>query len=329
MSLTVSLWWKESAIYVKITLCYRFSFTRIPPAGGRILGKPNCLFDESITFAKVNDTVPNTNLIAMSKSPERISSLDEALQLVERDGAVILEKVDTSEAGAGQLMSELLGKSLRALPPPARVFEGGEKDNKLADTGISDPLPVHTDGFSYGDAYPDYMLLVCVQASAEGGENFLVDGYEVLENLAADSEYAWVAKALPETVVDQTEEGMQESLSPIVQKTNSGRVMVRRTFDMQGNDPKPCKLSENPARDGEMIRLWSEQIDQTADSAPRFKLAAGEAILVDNYRMFHGRTGYADANRMMWRVWGWSTNALKIPDQPIHSDSRYAGSDGS
>ena len=81
MSLTVFLWWKESAKYVKITLCYRFSFTCDPPAGDRILGKPNCLFDESITFAKVNDTVFNTNLIAMSKSPERISNLDEALQL--------------------------------------------------------------------------------------------------------------------------------------------------------------------------------------------------------------------------------------------------------
>ena len=258
------------------------------------------------------------------KTPERVSNLQEALALVERDGAVVLQNVDTSEAGAQQLMADLLGESLQALPPPARVFEGGEKDQKLADTGNLDPLPVHTDGFSYGDAYPDYLLLVCVVASDEDGENFLVDGYSVLDALGASPDKAWVAKALTATVVNQTEENMQESISPIVQTTSNGRCMVRRTFDQLGNDPKPSSQSKDPARDEAMIRTWSETIDEAAGTAPRFKLAAGEAVLVDNYRMFHGRTGYADLDRMMWRVWGWSDQALKVPDQPLHSDSRYA-----
>lgn len=261
------------------------------------------------------------------RPPQRTSNLNDALPLVERDGAVILEGIDTSESGAEQLMAALLGDSLKALPPPARVFEGGEQDKKLANTGNLDPLPVHTDGFSYGDAYPDYLLLVCVNASDEGGENFLVDGYAVLEELAADSAYAWVVDALPETVVDQTEEGMQESVSPIVQSTTTGRMMVRRTLDTFGNGPKIWAESKAPERDREMIRIWGETIDQSAQTAPRFKLQVGEAMFVDNYRMFHGRTGYEDLNRMMWRVWAWSTNALKVPDQPIHSDSRFAASE--
>ena len=262
------------------------------------------------------------------KTPERVSGIKEALTLIERDGAVILQKIDTSEYGSQQLMADLLGDSLQALPPPAKVFHGGEQDQKLVDTDNLDPLPVHTDGFSYGDAYPDYLLLVCVVSSDEGGENFLVDGYSVLDSLGADADRAWVAKALPETVVNQTEENMQESISPIVQTTPNGRCMVRRTFDQLGEDPKPSRQSEDPERDREMISTWSQAIDKAAETAPRFKLAAGEAVLVDNYRMFHGRTGYADPDRMMWRVWGWADKALKIPEQPLHSDSRYARTQG-
>lgn len=262
--------------------------------------------------------------MAEQRVPEATSDYAEAMRLVKRDGAAILHNIDTSEAGAGRLMAELLGDSLQALPPPARVFDGGEQDQKLIGINNLDPLPVHTDGFSYGDAYPDYLLLICVVASEQGGENFLVDGYSVLEDLRNNNEQAWVADALMNTVVDQTEPGMQESISPIVQTNRQGRLMVRRTFDQDGGDPKPWQGSQDKERDKNMIRLWGEAIDQSAETAPRFKLGPGDAILVDNYRMFHGRTGYSDLNRMMWRVWGWSDQALKIPEGQLHSDSRYA-----
>ena len=63
-----------------------------------------------------------------------------------------------------------------------------------------------------------------------------------------------------------------------------------------------------------------------ATNASRFHLESGQALLVDNYRMFHGREGYADPQRMMWRVWGWSDDTLGVPEVPLHSDTRYAHS---
>jgi hypothetical protein len=49
--------------------------------------------------------------------------------------------------------------------------------------------------------------------------------------------------------------------------------------------------------------------------------------VIDNYRMMHGREGYADLDRQMWRVWVWTTSAWGVPDGPLHSDSRYAHAD--
>lgn len=259
--------------------------------------------------------------------PIKTSSISEARTLAERDGAVILDQVGASADDAKSVMQALLGSGLRALPEPARVFDGGEQDRKQAGNTFQDPLKVHTDGFAYGDLYPDCLLLVCVHSSAQGGESYLVDGYDILETLATQQDTAWIARALMETAVDQTEEGMQSALSPIVQTTPNGRVMVRRILDEYGNGPKAAPDSSNPERDTQMIDTWTNTIEAAASKAPRFRLEPGQALLVDNYRMFHGREGYADPTRMMWRVWGWSDQALGVPDMPLHSDTRYAHSD--
>ncbi len=256
--------------------------------------------------------------------PKLAQSILQAKQLLAQEGAVVVTNVGSSAEAAKALMRELFEPGLKALPEPARVFEGGEKDRKLAGTDHHDPLPAHTDGFAYGDYYPDCLLLVCVHASGQGGESFLVDGYAVLSELNANEKTHWVADALAEVPVDQTEEGMQPSLSPIVQHTPAGRCMVRRVLDQYGNGPAVSDDSTNPDRDAAMIEEWLKSIEEAAALAPRFRLQPGQALLVDNYRMFHGREGYADPSRCMWRVWGWSDGALGVPDLPLHSDTRYA-----
>ena len=73
-----------------------------------------------------------------------------------------------------------------------------------------------------------------------------------------------------------------------------------------------------------MIDAWRDAIATAADAAPRFKLHAGDVVVVDNYRMMHGREAYADLDRLMWRVWVWTKAAFGVPGGPLHSDSRYA-----
>jgi hypothetical protein len=48
-----------------------------------------------------------------------------------------------------------------------------------------------------------------------------------------------------------------------------------------------------------------------------FRVAAGEMICVDNYRVTHGRDGYTDPNRVMLSIWGWSAAAIAVPEGPL------------
>ena len=251
--------------------------------------------------------------------PRITTDLKKAKEDLANCGAVIFEPIDCSEAGTRAFAKIMFGDKLRALPEGARVFEGGEHDITRVQATNLKTTPCHTDGFAYGDLYPDFMLLSCVQESTVGGESILVDGYKILDELASDDELAWAAKALRERQIDQTETGMQTSLSPICMDNGSGRTMVRRTLEQ-----RPAESSLNPAKDQEMIDLWHECIDQASKLAPQFKLLPGQVVIVDNYRLMHGRSPYEDLNRMLWRVWVWTEDCLDVPTLPLASDTRYA-----
>jgi hypothetical protein len=47
-------------------------------------------------------------------------------------------------------------------------------------------------------------------------------------------------------------------------------------------------------------------------------------VCVDNYRVSHSRDAYTDLDRLFWRVWAWSDEALAVPDGRLASDTRYA-----
>ena len=77
---------------------------------------------------------------------------------------------------------------------------------------------------------------------------------------------------------------MQTALSPIIMHNGHDRIMVRKTLNQ-----KPCEDSKDSERDARMIALWCDTIDAAYEQAPRFKLRAGQTLIVDNYRLMHGR----------------------------------------
>ncbi|MFT3855639.1 MAG: TauD/TfdA family dioxygenase [Ilumatobacteraceae bacterium] len=213
----------------------------------------------------------------------------------------------------------VFGADVLEAPPPSEVRIGGDRDRKLPHVDNTTPLQAHTDGFAYGDRYPDYFLLSCAHTSPVGGESFLVDGEAVVAELAARHGGGELVERLQHVPVDQTEPDMQRSVSPIIGRTPAGRLMLRR-FPFQ----RPSADSTDVARDTAMVATWTTAIAKAAERAPRFKLLPGDVAVIDNYRMMHGREGYADLDRLMWRVWVWTTAAFGVPDGPLHSDSRYA-----
>jgi hypothetical protein len=66
-----------------------------------------------------------------------------------------------------------------------------------------------------------------------------------------------------------------------------------------------------------MLRRWESAVVAARDTGPMFRVGAGEMICVDNYRVLHGRDGHNDPNRRVCSIWGWSTDAVAIPDGPL------------
>ena len=114
--------------------------------------------------------------------PERTADPAEAAALVARNGAAILTGRATDEDGARQVARDVLGERLVVLADPAAVREGGEKDR--SEIGAGDLMPLHVDGFAYGDRHLDALFLLCVSRGTGGGASFLADGYAVLDHLA-------------------------------------------------------------------------------------------------------------------------------------------------
>jgi alpha-ketoglutarate-dependent taurine dioxygenase len=252
--------------------------------------------------------------------PERTDDPAAAADLVRRHGAAVLTGLGTTEEAATAVPALVFGDAVLAVPPAAEVREAGGQDRRYAGVSQHHRLRCHTDGFSYGDHYPDYFLLLCEASSPEGGESMLVDGDALLDWVLADPDHAPFGERLLTAPVEQTEPGKRRSTAPMVGLAPSGRRMFRR-FPEQS----PAAEAADPEADAAMIAAWHQLIDDVSLFAPRFKLAPGEAVVVDNYRVFHGREPYSDWSRKLWRVWTWTTAGNGVPDGLLHSDSRFAG----
>jgi hypothetical protein len=191
-----------------------------------------------------------------------------------------------------------------------------ERGRKRRFTATQERMVPHNDGFGFGDFGPDYLFLWCGRPDAAGdGASFLVDGLALLEQLAADPDYADVARFAWDTGIDQSEPNFPLAAhAPIARRLPNGRVQVRH-HPFQA--PVPGQAPHVEAAQAALIKRWSEAVSAARDHGPMFHAAAGDLICVDNYRLTHGRDGYSDPGRVMLSIWGWSTAAVAVPVGPL------------
>jgi alpha-ketoglutarate-dependent taurine dioxygenase len=262
--------------------------------------------------------------------PRRVAAAGEAFDVVRRDGAVILTGCGLERTDAREVARRVLGSLAPVVPDPAPIKEGGGNADRSyeglpgAEPGLVVPFQTgHTDGFAYGDRYPDFIFLLCVRPAVSGGESFVVDTYRMLDELAASAleEDRAFYRFLTATPVEQTEPGYQTSLAPVIGSNAAGRRMSRWTPVQRPDASLPERERERHA--GWLAR-WRDLAHEASMAAPRFVLQPGETICLDNYRMLHGRTGFDDVERTLWRIWAWTTEAPAVPEGVLFSDSRFA-----
>ena len=165
--------------------------------------------------------------------------------------------------------------------------------NDLAYTSL--PLAPHTDN-PYRNPVPCIQMLHCIKNEVKGGFSTLVDGLTVTERLKKD--YPNYYKILTETkvrfqLIDK--DVVLEDWAEMIKLDEQGKLKQVRFSP---------RLDFVPLMDKEKLELYysaRKKISEFYNSDEyriEFKLTSGDLLMMDNYRLLHGRTSY-DANEGM------------------------------
>ncbi len=160
----------------------------------------------------------------------------------------------------------------------------------LAYTGLG--LQAHTDN-PYRDPVPTLQVLACLENSADGGENMVVDGFACARRLLREDpegfdlltghnvRFAYAGSA----------DVSLHARRPIIETLPDGTLQAIR-FNARSAAPITEVPFDQMARFYAAYRRLSDIIDDP-DMEVTFKLAPGEAFIVDNTRVLHARKGYS------------------------------------
>lgn len=162
----------------------------------------------------------------------------------------------------------------------------------LAYTGLG--LQAHTDN-PYRDPVPTLQILYCLENSATGGENMVVDGFAAALRLKAENT-AWfdVLSRHCAQFEYAGEAGVRlRARRPMIELAADGELIGVRF-----NNRSTAAITDVPFDEmGDYYaayRRFGEIIDDE-DMEVTFKLSPGECFIVDNTRVLHARKGYSGA----------------------------------
>ncbi|MDQ7020204.1 MAG: TauD/TfdA family dioxygenase [Robiginitomaculum sp.] len=162
----------------------------------------------------------------------------------------------------------------------------------LAYTGLG--LQAHTDN-PYRDPVPTVQVLYCLESSASGGENMVVDGFKAIERLR-DENPDWfdvLSKYCARFEYAGDASVALRSRRPMIELAPDGQLIGIRF-----NNRSTAAITDVPFEDMETYyaayRRLGEIIDDPAMEVT-FRLNPGECFIVDNTRILHARKGYSGA----------------------------------
>lgn len=260
--------------------------------------------------------------------PERTDEPEDALGLLENDGAAILRWDELSGDGASAAARAVLGQRLRALRAPVAIATNPvpgqpvffDRATHTVNSDSHSRGPLHVDGYMvYGQAYPDYVFLLCARQADAGGDSFIVDGQRLLAQLGDDLEQRELTRFLWETPVEQSSPTGISVRCPIVGRTPGGRLVIRAHNHQRLPDDAP-----HPSSAQRLLKHWQAAVAAAAVAVPRFRLQAGDFLCLDNYRMFHGREAYDGSDRLLHRIWSWTDTGYGVPDPALAAEGGLA-----
>lgn len=164
----------------------------------------------------------------------------------------------------------------------------------LAFTGLG--LQAHTDN-PYRDPVPSVQVLYCLESSAAGGENMVVDGFRAVEKLKEENaDYFDALSQYCARFEYAGEDGViLRSRRPMIELAPDGEIIAVRF-----NNRSAAAITDVPFDKMETYyaayRRFGEIIDDPAMEVT-FRLEPGESFIVDNTRVLHARKAYSGTGK--------------------------------
>ena len=208
-------------------------------------------------------------------------------------GAVIVRNFGTDTEA---LIDDLAGGGLTIVPTHFGRIEDLRTDNTTnANTdqlGYTDaPVHLHTDQ-PFLDVPPRYQLLHCMQPADHGGDSVVVDAWQAARYLRSlDAPAFEMLARLPVRFHRQQKQFERLQTAPIIELRDGDIFRVRSSYFTMAPHRVPFAEME------QWYRAYNRFVAVT--NIPRhqyrFRLAAGDFLVYDNFRMLHGRTGFVGA----------------------------------
>lgn len=173
-----------------------------------------------------------------------------------------------------------------------RLFEVRTEVNpvNLAYTGLG--LQAHTDN-PYRDPVPTVQVLYCLESSAQGGENMVVDGFAVATKLQHENPewFDVLSQYCVRFEYCGSDGVMLRARKPMIELAPDGELIAVRF-----NNRSAAAITDVPFEKMELFyaayRRMAEIIDDESMQV-MFRLNPGDCFVVDNTRVLHARKGYS------------------------------------
>jgi gamma-butyrobetaine dioxygenase len=157
----------------------------------------------------------------------------------------------------------------------------------LAFTGRA--IAPHTDN-PYRDPVPGIQLLHCLQSSADGGDNVLIDGFAAAALVREADPLAFTTLTTTDlTFRYEDSNTLLRASGPIIALSAAGDVRAIRWNDR--SIQPPSVQPQNVAEVYRALRVFAATLDQP-ELHLHVKLEPGDCIVFDNTRILHARTAF-------------------------------------
>lgn len=230
--------------------------------------------------------------------PSRVDDGD-ARAVLARDGAVILTDRGDDPETLVVAAAQLLGGRLREIFGIRAQHGVDAAALDLHSDGATVTVDVHGRAVRLRDPDEDHLLMLCTAPAPRGGDSVLVDGYALVEALrtARPELHAFLTTCDVDFFGAWADRPPSVPLAPLVrglvETTRRGRTAVRAS-SLALPVPREPRWDEHVAH----LDDYADVLATAQECAARFRLEAGELLVLDNYRFLHGRDAFSGPRRM-------------------------------